>query len=744
MPGPTLFDYYTVNNYTALDSPESVAWLLSLQTPNGDRLVDDEGNFDGECERYLESCDEGACDDHDADADGVVDLCDACPFLPNAQDTDGDDIPDCTDPCPSHPRESDAPACDQGGDFDCDGVCDGFDNCPYTPNLGQENANADAEAAWIDDSTLAPQEMGDACEPVPVPASEPLAVERIASQGVSSSLFTDVVSLNVQDGIRVRPLRSRRTKLSKSGTTSYQPVGVPTHFRYCQYLASGEPGLQCDDPALISSDEVHYELASANDETAAMRWHRVTMSNMTTSKKLTRGAPWVTKYDDSDYSWRWLYQTDASFWALTNIVSVPPAESTLLLSGGPASGLDGRFWVHAQTFIGTFGNTVGTGAHGGPALAGTEELASSYFDLDPEFISESRVSKPLASREPIFLWRTLADPPVDFRVSAVEDAVRGGAEWVVATEGGDVGLLNLDGSAQVLGPQLDAPLRANLQDVSLVWASASEPSPLIGRGAPIAVGIRADGVSIGEQVTVSADGASLTGARPTPTTAVATLTTPTRSGFVPVYSSAIQLVFLVGGVDMQGHWNGDVLRMNLGGNAARFVSTVKFRDVLAAAYSFRARSLYLIDHGHIECDDALDSVACEATRGDCNAVVRLIRVDAFGRDAEVVAAWTGAEFPERVWLTSDLQGNMLVSLSNAHPKRHALLRFDVEAETLTRLEEGAHELAAPAFTDSRGFVVYTQRGNGRIKGRRYPTLSGAAHPMSSLGSLVSSLVWGHP
>ena len=75
----------------------------------------------------------------DADGDDVLNLRDNCPFTPNPTqaDADGDGLGD---------------ACDttDGLDADSDGVANTDDNCPFTANAGQEDADADG--------------LGDACD----------------------------------------------------------------------------------------------------------------------------------------------------------------------------------------------------------------------------------------------------------------------------------------------------------------------------------------------------------------------------------------------------------------------------------------------------------------------------------------------------------------------------------------------------------------------------------------------------
>jgi hypothetical protein len=63
----------------------------------------------------------------DFDGDGVPDAVDNCPFTPNPgqEDTDADGLGDACDHCPGGP------------DADGDGVCDGVDNCPFARNPDQ-------------------------------------------------------------------------------------------------------------------------------------------------------------------------------------------------------------------------------------------------------------------------------------------------------------------------------------------------------------------------------------------------------------------------------------------------------------------------------------------------------------------------------------------------------------------------------------------------------------------------------
>jgi hypothetical protein len=125
--------------------------------PNPDQADDDSDGIGNLCDDDTFGCNTRL----DSDCDGIPNTVDNCPFTSNTDqlDTDGDGVGDACDKCPITPNPDQL-------DSDGDGVGDICDNCPLAPNPDQLDTDGDG--------------IGDACDPenriyqgTEHPASEP-------------------------------------------------------------------------------------------------------------------------------------------------------------------------------------------------------------------------------------------------------------------------------------------------------------------------------------------------------------------------------------------------------------------------------------------------------------------------------------------------------------------------------------------------------------------------------------------
>jgi hypothetical protein len=706
----------------AVDSAEAIQWLFSVRTPaalGGFGILDAAGNFDGECPAYLASCDaQSNCNETDGDMDGQLDLCDNCPAAanPTQADGDGDGVGDACDRCPGFDDAIDADAdgcpdridCDpclgdgnlpgqfdpdmSCGDLDHDLVCNSQDNCTDVSNSFQDNQNELSEI--VHDKPI----WGDACEPVPQPKSNPgqSVVESVVL--ADNDYFMMAVSRTTTDTIGISPQPSRRKPFG-FGLIEEQPVpDVPTHFRFCQ---KGPAVPNCMAYAIIRDAELRLYLPDATAETTIMPYHRVTMSLD------PRGAPRTYDYEGGVlYGEPWRWEADAAFWqANPNILEVPPDEVFLFFT---ASGLGGTFWVHAATDVGSGlpGSENPTGVHG-------EQLANRYFAHDPQFLTvEHHAKMKVAPYRPFFLWMTLPDPPpwraVDSRVHYAHLMVPGpDATWA---------LMNDDGSGQTIGEHLGPHLQESLADASLVWANAAEVSPHAGGiDSPIAVGWSWDGTAIVETMARSSAGEALLGALDQALGAPAmsvepNAAPPPRAGFLTAYSRHSHSAYVIGGEDPVTHERVGTIRRHVVGTSLWFdlPATIAVGEPLAATVSFVDRGLYV-----------LDEIAEQN-----QPVARLLRFDALTGGGKVLATWPRSRLFDKLWLTLDRDGSLLVIASSEALMQHAVARIRVERgePSVARVLTHPGQLAWPIVVDRDDYVFFMETMEGTIQVHRLETL----------------------
>ena len=144
----------------------------------------------------------------DRDGDGVFDGDDNCPDTPNADqaDADGDGVGDVCDNCVDNANTDQA-------DADGDGVGDVCDNCVDVPNPGQEDTDGDGE--------------GDACDTTPNVCSDPGTVPFWDGTLVSNGNGTGYLPLQAQTGFGKVTLGSPSSNLTLLQPTDTGGTPIP-------------------------------------------------------------------------------------------------------------------------------------------------------------------------------------------------------------------------------------------------------------------------------------------------------------------------------------------------------------------------------------------------------------------------------------------------------------------------------------------------------------------------------------
>jgi hypothetical protein len=179
-----------------------------------------------------------------------------------------------------------------------------------------------------------------------------------------------------------------------------------------------------------------------------------------------------------------------------------------------------------------------------------------------------------------------------------------------------------------------------------------------------------------------------------------------REGYVPVMSSALEALFIVGGRNAATHAElGTVVVHRFDSNTTFTLDLAgeQLHKVLAATVSYRDGSLWVLDQN--------------------GSLARLLRIDPLGRRVHVV--WSGARAAntDGQWLSLDQGGDVLLS-SSTLAGQHSVLRITSQpfahgSERFQLVAQGSGTLVGAPLAEEGG-LTYLLEGPGQTIVRSHP------------------------
>ncbi len=696
----------------------------------------------------------GACEPDDQDCDHWIDSHDDCPYVYNPDQTESlpDGIGDACRDCPcSHDVDHDGVcgACDPSASSMCQQECSDPsrngkyrypDNCPNVANSLQVDCNYLAEQA-----NSPTQVWGDRCDPVPCPGSfgtSHIATTNCVPQGspyppdtkvctgqrITDDVTTQTVPSFPANGTTVNPL--------PAGTQPAIPelVGVgQTSARYCQGTSLGSAN--CKDPSVVQDAQLSFwSTADAEQNDLQHPWHRVTFGGARDHVF----PDWV--YGSTVSTSTWDFQADLGYWLQTS-PNAPAIPVCTLVNGSPDPGcLDGVFWMHGATDVGSdsLHQTAGgvtVGFHG-------LNVANNYIDLKASTgISWCPIPSPIvvAGNGQSGLggpgkalvpkgWLVLPPGTGNFQIRSREDTEVLVPSSALSTmgalqdDGTFISTANLPNGAgaelpctQSTGHPLDSTVASIGLDPMKTWLGAIEVSRA-GQTAYDAAAVSTDGTEVLGLLSGGDVVAPPPACSPTAGTGCGDGASPgARTDFVAAFSRVLGGVLLAGGRaggalqhdvwlhTLDGVWSDITPRADLGTRCALCFGAVKpYGEILAATYSYADDHLWVVDK----------------LRDGWFTRIRLSRAT-FGGGIEELAEFPAIGAYDEYWLTLDRDGGILVTLARSKKHGFATGRLDLDGEGrvhVTALHKSGAErlLAAPIASASSYAFVVEQAGQVRV------------------------------
>jgi len=568
----------------------------------------------------------------DPDRDGLITTLDPTPFCPgsNLIDLDGDGIPDDCETCPGTPGVPAGPLWDVDGD----GICNKNDNCVWVSNVDQANCNSVAE------QVLHLKPLGDACDPEICPG-----FTWIEDYTYNGGDLGSTCESPAEAAFALTPLAEHSQQRCEGTPLSPTTVTTTTTAWFCE--ASQTLNFPCDDPSVINTFGPlveNYPWTAGITDSQGNPWHPISIvgSARGADIPLTYAAsPAIgsTPASPPSAKWVWDFSADEAFWVAQGIIAQPPT----VFPGVAGGGMKGTVCLHAENQPGA----VGLPNHYLPFSPNGNDC-----NLRPAGSLGNCNGPPCWGLD--LGWLNAVDPDPNSFVRW--DAALGEASLVVLTTAGQFVAPDRTGGGQVITNLVGPALQAQASNPSVVWVEAAEPVVEMGAGPqfPMALALSSDGTQVVDTV-VSATG-SLLAEQDRGVVRGPLLTTPppAQQGFVSVLSRIQQRVYEIGGAG--GIWTAAIDGANQWQWA--LLTASQFAVVDAATYHWPTSALVVLEAG-----DALSLVAVDASTGVPTLLGRSV--------------FTHGNHWDHSWLTTDLQGNVLLSQSSVGANVHRITRIAV-------------------------------------------------------------------